>query len=198
MRTGSSSTIWSSATATAPTAHRRFYDEYNAVLDMAAEYYLDTIKVVFQDFALPKGNWHVRGTRVEPSAIRGAALMTVEGELDDISGNGQTEAAHILCTQDSLREAQAPAGQGRGPLRDLQRAQVPRADLPADPRLHQALGRLALRLEPQPLNRRGAEAQSRRARHRFVGASCRRERRCVRACDAVWASTLGRSHAASR
>ncbi len=46
--------------------HRRFYDEYNAVLDMAAEYYLDTIKVVFQDFALPKGNWHVRGTHVEP------------------------------------------------------------------------------------------------------------------------------------
>jgi poly(3-hydroxybutyrate) depolymerase len=79
--------------------HRRFYDEYNAVLDMAAEYYLDTIKIVFQDFALPKGNWHVRGTHVEPSAIRGAALMTVEGELDDISGNGQTEAAHILCTK---------------------------------------------------------------------------------------------------
>ena len=80
-------------------AHRRFYDEYNAVLDMAAEYYLDTIKVVFQDFALPKGNWDVRGTRVQPSAIRGAALMTVEGELDDISGNGQTEAAHILCSK---------------------------------------------------------------------------------------------------
>jgi poly(3-hydroxybutyrate) depolymerase len=80
-------------------AHRRFYDEYNAVLDMAAEYYLDTIKVVFQDFALPKGNWRVRGTLVQPSAIRAAALMTVEGELDDISGNGQTEAAHILCTK---------------------------------------------------------------------------------------------------
>ncbi len=80
-------------------AHRRFYDEYNAVLDMAAEYYLDTIKVVFQDFALPKGTWDVRGVRVQPSAIRGSALMTVEGELDDISGNGQTEAAHILCTK---------------------------------------------------------------------------------------------------
>jgi poly(3-hydroxybutyrate) depolymerase len=79
--------------------HRRFYDEYNAVLDMAAEYYLDTIKVVFQDFALPKGTWDIRGTRVQPSAIRLAALMTVEGELDDISGNGQTEAAHILCTR---------------------------------------------------------------------------------------------------
>jgi len=79
--------------------HRRFYDEYNAVLDMAAEYYLDTIKVVFQDFALPKGNWRVRGTLVQPPAIRSAALMTVEGELDDISGNGQTEAAHILCAK---------------------------------------------------------------------------------------------------
>jgi poly(3-hydroxybutyrate) depolymerase len=80
-------------------AHRRFYDEYNAVLDMAAEYYLDTIKTVFQDFALPKGTWQVRGTLVQPSAIRTAALFTVEGELDDISGNGQTEAAHILCTK---------------------------------------------------------------------------------------------------
>ncbi len=79
--------------------HRRFYDEYNAVLDMPAEYYLDTIKVVFQDFALPKGKWEVRGTRVQPAAIRNAALLTVEGELDDISGNGQTEAAHVLCTK---------------------------------------------------------------------------------------------------
>jgi len=80
-------------------AHRRFYDEYNAVLDMPAEYYLDTIKVVFQDFALPKGTWKVRDTLVRPSAIRNAALITVEGELDDISGNGQTEAAHVLCTK---------------------------------------------------------------------------------------------------
>jgi poly(3-hydroxybutyrate) depolymerase len=79
-------------------AHRRFYDEYNAVLDMAAEYYLDTIKVVFQDFALPKGTWRVRGTLVRPSAIRSAALFTIEGELDDISGHGQTEAAHNLCS----------------------------------------------------------------------------------------------------
>ena len=79
-------------------AHRRFYDEYNAVLDMAAEYYLDTIKVVFQEFALPKGTWRVRGTLVQPSAIRNAALFSIEGELDDISGNGQTEAAHNLCS----------------------------------------------------------------------------------------------------
>jgi poly(3-hydroxybutyrate) depolymerase len=78
-------------------AHRRFYDEYNAVMDMPAEYYLDTIKVVFQEFALPKGRMSVRGELVRPEAIRSCALFTVEGELDDISGNGQTEAAHVLC-----------------------------------------------------------------------------------------------------
>jgi len=78
-------------------AHRRFYDEYNAVMDMPAEYYLDTIKTVFQEFALPKGKMIVRGELVRPEAIRSCALFTVEGELDDISGNGQTEAAHILC-----------------------------------------------------------------------------------------------------
>jgi poly(3-hydroxybutyrate) depolymerase len=77
--------------------HRRFYDEYNAVLDMPAEYYLDTIKTVFQDFALPKGRMFVRETLVRPQAIRDTALLTIEGELDDISGNGQTEAAHALC-----------------------------------------------------------------------------------------------------
>jgi poly(3-hydroxybutyrate) depolymerase len=77
--------------------HRRFYDEYNAVLDLPAEYYLDTIKTVFQDFALPKGRMFVRGELVRPQAIRETALLTVEGELDDISGNGQTEAAHALC-----------------------------------------------------------------------------------------------------
>ncbi|UXH76334.1 polyhydroxyalkanoate depolymerase [Roseateles amylovorans] len=78
-------------------AHRRFYDEYNAVLDMPAEYYLDTIKTVFQDFALVNGTWDVRGHRVRPQDITTTALLTVEGELDDISGAGQTRAAHELC-----------------------------------------------------------------------------------------------------
>ncbi len=78
-------------------AHRRFYDEYNAVLDMPAEYYLETVKRVFQDFELPKGRMYVREELVRPQAIRDTALLTVEGELDDISGNGQTEAAHALC-----------------------------------------------------------------------------------------------------
>jgi poly(3-hydroxybutyrate) depolymerase len=84
-------------------SHRRFYDEYNAVLDMPAEYYLDTVRVVFQEHLLPRGAWQVRGERVDPSAIgrskaRRTAIMTVEGELDDISGLGQTRAAHALCT----------------------------------------------------------------------------------------------------
>lgn len=79
-------------------AHRTFYDEYNAVLDMPAEYYLDTIKVVFQDFALVNGTWEVHGELVRPQDIKSTALLTIEGELDDISGAGQTKAAHELCT----------------------------------------------------------------------------------------------------
>jgi poly(3-hydroxybutyrate) depolymerase len=84
-------------------SHRQFYDEYNAVLDMPAEYYLDTIKTVFQDFALVNGTWMVRNPKgkeelVRPQDIKTTALLTVEGELDDISGAGQTKAAHDLCT----------------------------------------------------------------------------------------------------
>ncbi|MBB1162361.1 polyhydroxyalkanoate depolymerase [Aquariibacter albus] len=79
-------------------AHRQFYDEYNAVLDMPAEYYLDTIQTVFQDFALVNGTWTIDGAAVRPQDIRETALLTVEGELDDISGAGQTRAAHELCS----------------------------------------------------------------------------------------------------
>ena len=79
--------------------HRKFYDEYNAVLDMPAEYYLETIKTVFQDHALPMGTWDVEGKRVRPQDIKNVALFTIEGELDDISGSGQTSAAHDLCSQ---------------------------------------------------------------------------------------------------
>jgi len=78
--------------------HRRFYDEYNAVLDMAGEYYLDCIRIVFQEHLLPRGGWHVRGQRVALEAIAGAHLLTIEGELDDISGLGQTRAVHDLCS----------------------------------------------------------------------------------------------------
>jgi poly(3-hydroxybutyrate) depolymerase len=84
-------------------AHRKFYDEYNAVLDMPAEYYLDTIRTVFQEFALVKGTWEVRNPAgkaelVRPQDITTTALLTIEGELDDISGSGQTRAAQDLCT----------------------------------------------------------------------------------------------------
>jgi poly(3-hydroxybutyrate) depolymerase len=77
--------------------HREFYDEYNAVIDLPAEYYLDTVKAVFQDFALPKGRLFIRERLVRPQQIRDTALLTIEGEFDDISGNGQTEASHLLC-----------------------------------------------------------------------------------------------------
>jgi poly(3-hydroxybutyrate) depolymerase len=92
-------------------AHRQFYDEYNAVLDMSAEYYLDTIKTVFQEYALPKGTWNVGGQLVRPQDIKTVALLTVEGELDDISGAGQTQAAHDLCSgipQDMKQDFVAP------------------------------------------------------------------------------------------
>jgi poly(3-hydroxybutyrate) depolymerase len=84
-------------------SHRKFYDEYNAVLDMDADYYLETIKVVFQEFSLPKGTWDVKSPdgkieRVRPQDIRDTGLFSIEGELDDISGSGQTEAVHALCT----------------------------------------------------------------------------------------------------
>ena len=84
-------------------AHRKFYDEYNAVLDMDAGYYLETIKTVFQDFKLVNGTWDVKSVegkleRVAPGDIKTTAVMTVEGELDDISGSGQTKAALGMCT----------------------------------------------------------------------------------------------------
>ncbi len=77
--------------------HREFYDEYLAVMDLAAEFYLQTVDTVFIRHALPKGEMTSRGRKVDPSVITRVALMTVEGENDDISGVGQTEAAHRLC-----------------------------------------------------------------------------------------------------
>ncbi|HEX4943881.1 MAG TPA: polyhydroxyalkanoate depolymerase, partial [Usitatibacteraceae bacterium] len=78
-------------------AHRRFYDEFNAVMDLPAEYYLDTVERVFHKHLLPRGKLQVRGERVRPELIRDSALFTIEGELDDISGPGQTKAALALC-----------------------------------------------------------------------------------------------------
>lgn len=78
--------------------HRDFYDEYMAVMDLTAEFYLQTVQTVFVDHAMPKGTMMHRDKPVDLKAVRRVALMTVEGEKDDISGVGQTQAAHDLCT----------------------------------------------------------------------------------------------------
>jgi poly(3-hydroxybutyrate) depolymerase len=78
--------------------HNRFYDEYLAVMDLTAEFYLQTIERVFQKRLLAEGEYRYRDRLVEPAAITDVALMTIEGEMDDITGLGQTEAAHDLCT----------------------------------------------------------------------------------------------------
>jgi poly(3-hydroxybutyrate) depolymerase len=85
--------------------HREFYDEYLAVMDLTAEFYLQTVETVFIEHALPKGEFMHRDEPIEPAAIRNVALLTVEGENDDISGVGQTKAAHDICVNipDDLR-----------------------------------------------------------------------------------------------
>ena len=77
--------------------HKEFYDEYLAVMDLTAEFYLQTVDTVFVRHALPKGEMMHRDRPVDPQQIRRVALLTIEGEHDDISGVGQTEAAHRLC-----------------------------------------------------------------------------------------------------
>jgi poly(3-hydroxybutyrate) depolymerase len=77
--------------------HREFYDEYLAVMDLTAEFYLHTVETVFIRHALPKGEMTHRGAKIDPGSIRRVALLTIEGEHDDISGVGQTQAAHKLC-----------------------------------------------------------------------------------------------------
>ncbi|MCX7274713.1 MAG: polyhydroxyalkanoate depolymerase, partial [Burkholderiales bacterium] len=98
--------------------HRKFYDEYNAVLDLPAEYYLDTIRTVFQDHLLPLGKWYVefegQRIRVAPEDIRNVSLFTIEGELDDISGSGQTQAAHTLCANIAPGSKQHLTADGAG------------------------------------------------------------------------------------
>ena len=78
--------------------HTEFYDEYLSVMDLTAEFFLQTVETVFVEHLLPRGRFSHRGQLVEPAAITNTALMTVEGERDDISGIGQTQAAHELCS----------------------------------------------------------------------------------------------------
>ena len=79
-------------------AIKKFYDEYCAVLDLPAEFYIETVDIVFQQALLAKGELTYRGRKVNPGAIKRTALLTVEGERDDICAVGQTAAAHELCT----------------------------------------------------------------------------------------------------
>ncbi len=79
--------------------HRKFYDEYNAVLDLPAEYYLETVERVFQEHHLPLGKMVVKGEKIDLAAIKDVRLMSVEGELDDISCPGQTSAALVMCSK---------------------------------------------------------------------------------------------------
>ncbi|HEX4506306.1 MAG TPA: polyhydroxyalkanoate depolymerase, partial [Alphaproteobacteria bacterium] len=91
-----------------------FYDEYFAVLDLPAEFYIETVSKVFQDALLAKGELTYRGRKVRPSAIHRTALLTVEGEKDDICSVGQTAAAHDLCStlRPHLRRHHLQAGVG--------------------------------------------------------------------------------------
>jgi poly(3-hydroxybutyrate) depolymerase len=99
-------------------SHKQFYDEYNAVLDLSADYYLQTISTVFQKHLLPLGQWEVEfeGKKhlVRPQDIKNIALLTVEGELDDISGSGQTQAAHTLCTGIPKNKQEHVTAEGAG------------------------------------------------------------------------------------
>ena len=113
-----------------------FYDEYFAVLDIAAEFYLETIDRVFQRELLAQGEFTWRGQLVEPAAIRRTALLTVEGEKDDVCGVGQTLAAQDLCTGiKPAKKTPSPPGRRR-PLRRLQREPLGAPDLPDRAQLH--------------------------------------------------------------
>ncbi len=95
-------------------AHKKFYDEYLSVADLPAEFYIDCIDQVFQRQLLPKGEFMYKGKKVKPEAITETALLTLEGELDDISGVGQTEAAQKLCKNlpDNMRKHYMQKGVG--------------------------------------------------------------------------------------
>jgi poly(3-hydroxybutyrate) depolymerase len=137
-------------------AHRKFYDEYNAVLDLPAEYYLDTIKTVFQDFSLVKGTWQVEGELVRPQDITGTALLTIEGELDDISGAGQTRARPV---HKHPQVAPVPLRRGRcRPLRHLLGPPLARHRLSAGARLHRPLREGTRRRSGRPQGGREEDA----------------------------------------
>jgi len=95
-------------------SHKKFYNEYLSVMDIPAEFYLQTVKTVFQDHSLPKGEMVSRGRKIIPSDIKKTALLTIEGERDDISGKGQTEAALGLCSNLNKSKKQHYEVEGAG------------------------------------------------------------------------------------
>ena len=129
--------------------HKEFYDEYLAVMDLAAEFYLQTVDTVFVRHALPKGEMTHRGRPIDLASIKRVALLTIEGEHDDISGVGQTEAAHRLCVEHTARPSSALAAAGCRPLRRLQRVAVPFGDRPAHRRFRAVDGPFQTRHAPR-------------------------------------------------
>jgi poly(3-hydroxybutyrate) depolymerase len=95
-------------------SHRQFYDEYRSVLDLPADYFLDSVYHAFQNHSIPKGSFLWKAEKVDPKTIRKTALLTVEGEKDDISGVGQTYATHDLCSNipQHLKKAHVEPGVG--------------------------------------------------------------------------------------
>ena len=146
--------------------HREFYDEYLAVMDLTAEFYLQTVDTVFVRHALPKGEMTHRGRPVDPSAIRNAALLTVEGENDDISGVGQTEAAHELCVNIPADRRRTICSRRR-PLRRVQRLALPRRDRAAHRRFH---------ADARPAAARRSAVEAAVCEARRLAAACRSAR----------------------
>ena len=115
---------------------KAFYDEYFAVLDLTAEFYLETVRLVFQDCALPTGKLEWQGGRVEPRAIKRTMLLTVEGERDDICAVGQTVAAHELCSGLRPLSQAPPHAGGSRTLRGVQRQPLDQSNLSAAQERH--------------------------------------------------------------
>jgi len=181
-------------------AHRKFYDEYNAVLDMDADYYLDTIKTVFQEHRLVSGTWDVKSVegkteRVKPGDIKNTALMTVEGELDDISGSGQTHAALAMCS--GVPESQKKHLEAKGAghygifsgrrwrdvvyptvsafIRDHHQAPVPVSKaLPAAKQISKAVPHVIAKVAAKPVAKAGLKAAAKPVAKAAAPASARR------------------------
>ena len=138
-------------------ATRAFYEEYSSVMDLPADFYLHTIKRVFHDHDLSRGRFQVRGEPVEPAAIEHTALMTVEGERDDVCGPGQTVAAHRLCSRIIPAKKTHHLQLQVGHLRGVPWPPVADRDLPQSPRVHSG-AQLEARACADSSNRRQKDA----------------------------------------